>query len=743
MKNIVVLSDGTGNGAAKRHRTNVWRLYSALDLRRGDQIAFYDDGVGSQEFLPLKILGGAIGFGLKRNVIELYKFLCRTYEPGDDAQSADKIYLFGFSRGAFTVRVLAGMIAYCGLCTEFGDEDDLNRKATRNYNAFRSCFKRGYLWRAYRFLTGASSEAKYWTIKPNIEFIGVWDTVDAYGLPIDELAILWDLLIFPIRFPDCQLSEKVQRACHALSIDDERLTFHPVLWDERGENTDRIEQVWFAGVHSDVGGGYPMCDLALVTLEWMISRVEATKPKLEKPGHEKSEYSGLADGSPTHSGLHFIPSMRDEIFSHSDWHGVQHDSRSGFAAYYRYKPRNIEHICNDPDNDVHVNSPKIHRSVFERIRENAVPYAPTGLPASYEIVATEGEIPDYETPDQSAARAEAANKALDVVYWRRWLYAALLASTLVLLTSRFFLPWTDDGICKGSACAIDPLLELTIAVLPDFAAGWFEALRQNPPWLWGFVITFVVFFTLKGMAWRKTRLESTRAWAALKGRGSPPEWKPTLTSKLRGLFRSKRRTAIKWTAAALVFALILVLLLTFAGRASFHARSTLGLLCAATPSAALSTLAGSESVTLDISNPCFATGLTLEEGKTYRMETDPGGEWLDGPYPAGPEGYTAGHLAPWTLLRRSLSEPWLKLMGQIGDSGKEHFAIGSCRDAYTAKSSGELFLYVNDGVFGFLPSPYWAWPYFWERGQNQGRATITVTRIPNSDGPACATRPRP
>lgn len=96
-KNIILLSDGTGNGAAKRNKTNVRRLYEALDLHRVDQVAFYDDGVGSQEFLPLKIIGGAVGWGLKRNVRELYKFLCRNYREGD------RIYLFGFSRGAFTV----------------------------------------------------------------------------------------------------------------------------------------------------------------------------------------------------------------------------------------------------------------------------------------------------------------------------------------------------------------------------------------------------------------------------------------------------------------------------------------------------------------------------------------------------------------------------------------------------------------------------------------------------------------
>ena len=134
-KNIILLSDGTGNSAAKRNKTNVWRLYGALDLHRHDQIAFYDDGVGAQQFWLFKLLGGAFGWGLKRNVKELYKYLCRNYEEGD------RIYLFGFSRGAFTVRILAGLVAECGVVTGNHDLQAWNRIVRANYNAFRANFK--------------------------------------------------------------------------------------------------------------------------------------------------------------------------------------------------------------------------------------------------------------------------------------------------------------------------------------------------------------------------------------------------------------------------------------------------------------------------------------------------------------------------------------------------------------------------------------------------------------------------
>ena len=109
-KNIVLLSDGTGNSSAKLLKTNVWRVYESLDLDDPSvQVACYDDGVGTSSFKPLQLLGGAVGVGLKRNVLRLYRFLCEHYDPGD------RIYAFGFSRGAFTIRVLVALICNQGI----------------------------------------------------------------------------------------------------------------------------------------------------------------------------------------------------------------------------------------------------------------------------------------------------------------------------------------------------------------------------------------------------------------------------------------------------------------------------------------------------------------------------------------------------------------------------------------------------------------------------------------------------
>src|SRR5258705_1734290 len=119
-KNIVLLSDGTGNSAAKVFRTNVWRLSQILDLRDpASQITYYDDGVGTSSFKLFAALGGIFGFGLKRNVIAIYSFCCRNYQPGD------RIYCFGFSRGSFTIRIVAGMIASQGLIAYHDREADL------------------------------------------------------------------------------------------------------------------------------------------------------------------------------------------------------------------------------------------------------------------------------------------------------------------------------------------------------------------------------------------------------------------------------------------------------------------------------------------------------------------------------------------------------------------------------------------------------------------------------------------
>jgi uncharacterized protein (DUF2235 family) len=130
-KNIILLSDGTGNAANRVWKSNVWRVFESLDLRGDNQIAFYNDGVGTSSFKPLAILGGAFGWGLKRNVLDIYKFLCVNYQPGDN------IYGFGFSRGAFIMRVVIGLVLHQGLVTG-QTEAEIYEKAKMAYRAYRA-----------------------------------------------------------------------------------------------------------------------------------------------------------------------------------------------------------------------------------------------------------------------------------------------------------------------------------------------------------------------------------------------------------------------------------------------------------------------------------------------------------------------------------------------------------------------------------------------------------------------------
>ena len=493
-KNIILLSDGTGNGAAKRNKTNVWRLYDALDLHREDQVAFYDDGVGAQEFLPFKLLGGAFGWGLKKNIRELYKFLCHTYIPGD------RIYLFGFSRGAFTVRVLAGMIAYCGVYKDFDDESKLDQATRDNYNAFRSHFKKGMLTQWLRTYFG-KTEPVPTEHHPDIAFIGVWDTVDAYGLPIDELATLWDKYIYPMYFPDYTLSNIVQKACHALSVDDERKTFHPLLWDESRETgTERIEQVWFPGVHSDVGGGYPRYSLALVALDWMITKAEAQSTVVGSPG------------------IHLIEQRRVEIMRHSDWHGPQHDSRALAGIYYRYSPRDIEKLCNDKEKDILIENPKLHRSVMERISRNVVAYAPVSLPEEYEVVATSAveRVPEYEAVSEKVQRKSAMQPVFKVIQQRKILYFCMVSTTLVYFFSGLIYKISGGGQYVDGKGMVDSLLRFVVGLLPSFIAPWINMLRDYPVFFYVLLLLFIVFVLLKIKTWDKTQLLVSRAWCALK-----------------------------------------------------------------------------------------------------------------------------------------------------------------------------------------------------------------------------------
>jgi len=537
-RNLIVVSDGTGNRGGMTRDSNVWRLYQAIDRHHAPipQLVRYDDGVGTDDWRLLKILGAALGVGLTRNVAGLYAFLVRHYQPGD------RIYLFGFSRGAFTVRVLAGIIARCGLWTReaFFAHEDPKR------------FIRKTILPAYRSL----SDAKVSTLRATaalhpevrVRFLGVWDTVDAVGMPVDELKVLLEIpprLLANRRgygFHDRELSHWVRTARQALSIDDDRRTFHPNVWSThkpRGERDglcDDIEQVWFAGAHANVGGGYPKDGLAWVTLDWMLGETDTLGG--ERIWLEGDRALPLSASSPVaHAMATFTDDdghrfavespARVQIQQRADAQGRQYETRTGLGLAYRYRPRWLERAYTGEGHgwatwlkylpamstarQDRLGIPRltppppsipIHVSVCRRLLHGTQDYAPHVMPANVEIAYTRGPSPfaalargeTEALPEADLARRAARSP----VRWRRIGYSLLWLGVLVLLPAlRHLLPSFLPG--QTAAAHIRGLQ----ATLPGIVTD---------PWLLGGLVLIGFGLLLSRWAQSHLRQRTRRTW---------------------------------------------------------------------------------------------------------------------------------------------------------------------------------------------------------------------------------------
>lgn len=256
-KRLVVCLDGTWNTPDdKRNATNVVKIMRAIRLS-GDgetkQITFYDKGVGTGGPID-RLRGGAFGRGLGDNVQDGYRFLANNYE--DD----DEIYIFGFSRGAFTARSLAGLIGLCGLLTK-----DTMGQLPRAWALYRTPI-------AERDETERNAIHDLGRKEVPIRCVGVWDTVGALGVPVERLR--W-LNRGKYQFHDTTLGANLACALHAIAIDEQRGPFVPTLWQTPDRETEGqiVEQVWFSGVHSNIGGSYDDAGLSDLALDWMIKRV--------------------------------------------------------------------------------------------------------------------------------------------------------------------------------------------------------------------------------------------------------------------------------------------------------------------------------------------------------------------------------------------------------------------------------------------------------------------------------------
>ena len=268
LKRLAIFSDGTWSKPSQDFPTNVVKLSRAIlpvDGSGIEQRVFYHDGVGASGGWWRHFTGGAFGEGIDGIIKANYRFLIENYESGDE------LFLFGFSRGAYLARSTAGLIRNCGLLKpahldQFDAAYDLYRRrdeASHPRADEATAFRAAYSW------------------EPRIKFIGVWDTVGSLGIPITPLRF-WTKEFY--EFHDVQLSSWVDSAFQALAVDERRKPFAPTLWQGQANAKDQIlEQAWFPGVHSNIGGGYGDHSLSDLALQWLADKAQASGLALTLP----------------------------------------------------------------------------------------------------------------------------------------------------------------------------------------------------------------------------------------------------------------------------------------------------------------------------------------------------------------------------------------------------------------------------------------------------------------------------
>lgn len=274
MKNIVICADGTWNSPEDEGITNVLRLSESIAPTAANghkQVIFYDWGVGTDR---KKLMGGVSGAGLNKNIMDCYRFVVQNYDP------SDRLFFFGFSRGAYTVRSLAGFIRNSGI---------LRREHAGKVGAAFALYRRRQPSSAPSAQAAKDFRKRYAVadISP-IEFMGVWDTVGSLGIPVPIFGVLdGDSYLFH----DTSPSSIIQCARHAMAIDEVREDFPVGRWDPK-PGID-LKEAWFAGVHSDVGGGYSDdARLSEIPAAWMLR--EAGTRGLAVETHFKDQLSSDA-----------------------------------------------------------------------------------------------------------------------------------------------------------------------------------------------------------------------------------------------------------------------------------------------------------------------------------------------------------------------------------------------------------------------------------------------------------------
>ncbi len=348
MGNIVLYCDGTSNEFSQ-HNTNIVKLYQMLVRDCPDtQVCYYSPGVGTfaskAALLPIskrvtRILGLAIGFGLMTNVEEGYTFLMNNWRPGD------AIYIFGFSRGAYTARAIAAMVGRCGLLLP-GHENLVPYVSKAFANTSRTSWK-------------LANEFKNTFGRPvRIHFLGLFDTVSSVGWA-------WN----PKSLPYTADNDFVDIVRHALAIDERRAFFRQNMWTGSGD----VKQVWFAGVHCDVGGSLPdeLSGLSQIALEWLTKEAEHAGLRVDQAAK-----AAAFQIKPDHKAI-FRDSLRG-WWRLAEFYPKVHRVKIGSKEYKTELRPNLFRRRRIPDCAV------IHESVVRRLADMPK-YRPSNLPENYEV----------------------------------------------------------------------------------------------------------------------------------------------------------------------------------------------------------------------------------------------------------------------------------------------------------------------------------------------------------------------
>ncbi len=330
MRSLIICCDGTANvpGQMDRDRitpSNVVKLVRSLKKNKRQKI-YYDIGLGTGSFIE-KIGEGITGGGISQNIVEAYRFLAKNYKAGDE------IFCFGFSRGAYTVRSLCGMIHTCGLL-----KNDFSSTGYQMINQIADAYIQSFPPKGStgRDITIANKFKDKCHENVQIKFLGVWDTVGALGVPLFRNAFSNLTSYHNIS----HFKETVRNAFHAVALDEFRKDFNVDLFDKEG--VGRLKQMWFAGSHSNIGGGYVDTGLSDIALEWMIEHA--------------SKF-----------GLEFKPNYREENNISPNYYGELRNSKTSFYNIFPDFVRKGNEEFTDEN---------VHESVIKRIRDNTNNYKP-------------------------------------------------------------------------------------------------------------------------------------------------------------------------------------------------------------------------------------------------------------------------------------------------------------------------------------------------------------------------------